>query len=48
LRSAGPGAVAPQGRPKGKGKLAAHRSFPIELVERDGDITDARTRRSPA
>ncbi|WP_372573444.1 winged helix-turn-helix domain-containing protein [Ruegeria jejuensis] len=35
------GSVAPdvQGRPLGRGKLAAHRAFLEELVEQDGDIT---------
>jgi transposase len=35
------GSVAPevQGRPLGRGKLAAHRAFLEELVAQDGDIT---------
>ena len=35
------GSVAPdvQGRPLGRGKLAAHRAFLEELVEQDGGIT---------
>jgi transposase len=31
--------AAPQGRPRGKGKLDPHRSFFAEIIEQDGDIT---------
>lgn len=30
---------APQGRPRGKGKLDPHHSFLIERIDQDGDIT---------
>ncbi len=39
IRRTGTARAAPQGRPKGKGKLAAHRSFLVEVIEQDGDIT---------
>ena len=31
--------AARQGRPRGKGKLDTHRSFLVELIEQDGDMT---------
>ena len=31
--------AAPQGRPKGKGKLDPHRAFFSEIIGQDGDIT---------
>lgn len=31
--------AAPQGRPKGKGKLDPHRAFFAEVIAQDGDIT---------
>ncbi len=31
--------AAPQGRPRGKGKLDPHRAFLIELIDQDGDMT---------
>jgi len=31
--------AAPQGRPKGKGKLDPHRGFFAEIIKQDGDIT---------
>lgn len=39
IRRTGQAKAAPQGRPRGKGKLDPHRSFLVELIERDGDIT---------
>lgn len=39
IRQTGTARAAPQGRPKGKGKLATHQSFLLEVVEQDGDIT---------
>ena len=39
IRRTGRAAVAPQGRPKGKGKLDPHRSFFAEVIEHDGDMT---------
>ena len=33
------GNAAPQGRPKGKGKLDPHLGFFVEIIEQDGDIT---------
>jgi len=39
VRRTGVARAAPQGRPKGKGKLAAHKSFLIEVIGQDGDIT---------
>ena len=39
VRVRGNARAAPQGRPKGKGKLAPHRSFFEEIVAEDGDIT---------
>lgn len=39
IRRTGTARAAPQGRPKGKGKLAACQSFLVEVIEQDGDIT---------
>ena len=39
VRLRGNACAAPQGRPKGKGKLASHRSFFEQIVAQDGDIT---------
>ena len=39
LREQGDTSPDPQGRPKGHGKLAPHRSFLEDLVAQDGDIT---------
>ncbi len=39
IRRTGSARAAPQGRPKGKGKLATHQAFLVEIVEQDGDIT---------
>ena len=38
-RRTGEARAAPQGRPRGKGKLDPHRSVLIELIEQDGDMT---------
>ena len=38
IRQKGNARAAPQGRPKGKGKLTAHQSFLIEIIDQDGDI----------
>jgi len=40
IRRSGQARAAPQGRPRGKGKLDPHRSFLIELIDQDGDIRD--------
>ncbi len=39
FRETGHAEAAPQGRPKGHGKLAPHRSFFDELLEQDADMT---------
>ncbi|MFV1874541.1 IS630 family transposase [Nioella sp.] len=39
IRRTGQARAAPQGRPCGKGKLDPHRSFLIELIDQDGDMT---------
>ena len=39
IRRTGRAEAAPQGRPKGKGKLDPYRSFFAEIIELDGDIT---------
>ncbi|MEM1346493.1 MAG: transposase [Pseudomonadota bacterium] len=39
IRRTGQAKAAPQGRPRGKGKLDPHRSFLIELMDQDGDRT---------
>jgi len=39
IRRTGRAEAAPQGRPKGKGKLDPHRPFFAEIIAHDGDIT---------
>ena len=39
IRRTGQARAAPQGRPRGKGRLDPHRSFLIELIDQDGDMT---------
>ncbi|NJN05772.1 MAG: hypothetical protein HC814_04530 [Rhodobacteraceae bacterium] len=39
IRRTGKARAAPQGRPKGKGKLDPHRAFFSEIIAQDGDIT---------
>ena len=39
IRRTGRARAARQGRPRGKGKLDTHRSFLVELIEQDGDMT---------
>ena len=39
IRRTGQARAAPQGRPRGKGKLDPHRSFLTELIDQDGDMT---------
>jgi len=39
IRRTGRAEAAPQGRPKGNGKLDPHRGFFAEIIEQDGDIT---------
>ena len=39
IRRTGRAEAAPQGRPKGKGKLDPHLGFFAEIIEQDGDIT---------
>ena len=39
IRQRGDATPAPQGRPKGKGKLDPHREFLFEVIAQDGDIT---------
>ncbi|AVO37337.1 transposase [Pukyongiella litopenaei] len=39
IRRTGQARVAPQGRPRGKGKLDPHRAFFAEIIGQDGDIT---------
>jgi transposase len=39
VRRTGTARAAPQGRPKGKGKLDPHRMFLAEVIVQDGDIT---------
>lgn len=39
IRRTGKARAAPQGRPRGNGKLDPHRLFLIELIDQDGDMT---------
>ena len=39
IRRTGAAHAAPQGRPKGKGKLDPHRGFFAEIIAQDSDIT---------
>ena len=39
VRRTGQARAAPQGRPKGKGKLDPHRVLFAEIIQQDGDIT---------
>ena len=39
IRRTGQAKAAPQGRPRGKGKLDPHRSFLVEFIDQDGDMT---------
>lgn len=39
IRRTGQARAAPQGRPKGNGKLDPHRAFLTEVIGQDGDIT---------
>lgn len=39
IRRTGQARVAPQGRPKGKGKLDPNRAFFADVIAQDGDIT---------
>jgi len=39
IRRTGRAEAAPQGRPKGRGKLDPHLGFFAEIIEQDGDIT---------
>lgn len=39
IRRTGRACAAPQGRPRGKGKLDPYRSFFAEIMAQDGDIT---------
>ncbi len=39
IRRTGQARAAPQGRPRGKGKLDPHRAFFAEIIAQDGDIT---------
>lgn len=39
IRRNGQARAAPQGRPKGQGKLDPHRAFFAEVIAQDGDIT---------
>jgi len=39
IRRTGQARAAPQGRPKGNGKLDPHRTFLAEVICQDGDIT---------
>ena len=39
IRRTGRTEAAPQGRPKGQGKLDPHRDFFAEIIAQDGDIT---------
>lgn len=39
VRTKGPAEPAPQGPPRGKGKLAPHQAFLEELIAQDPDIT---------
>lgn len=39
IRRTGQARAAPQGRPRGRGKLDPHRAFLIELIGQDGDMT---------
>lgn len=39
IRRRGQARAAPQGRPKGRGKLDPHRAFFAEIIDQDADIT---------
>ena len=39
IRRTGQARAAPQGRPRGQGKLDPHHSFLIELIEQDSDMS---------
>jgi transposase len=39
IRRTGRARAAPQGRPKGKGKLDPHRAFFAEVIAQDGDFS---------
>ena len=39
IRRTGQACAAPQGRPRGKGKLDPYRPFLAEIIAQDGDIT---------
>jgi transposase len=39
MRRTGQAKAAPQGHPRGKGKLDPYRCFLIELIDQDGDMT---------
>ena len=39
IRRTGQARAAPQGHPRGKGRLDPRRSFLIELIDQDGDMT---------
>ena len=39
IRQKGYAGIAPQGRPRGQGKLAPHQAFFEELIRQDADIT---------
>jgi len=39
IRRTGKARAAPQGRPRGKGKLDPHRAFLSEVIDQDGDMT---------
>lgn len=39
IRRTGQARAAPQGRPRGKGKLDPHRAFLAEIIDQDADIT---------
>ncbi len=41
IRRTGEAWIAPQGHPKGNGKLDPHRGFLVEVLEEDGDLTMA-------
>lgn len=41
IRRTGEARIAPQGRPKGSGKLDPHGAFLAEVLEQDGDLTMA-------
>ena len=54
IRRTGQARAAPQGRPRGKGKLDPHRGFFAEVIAQDGDIiaedlgAKARIKRNPS